>query len=147
MRIREIAFKFEDSNNIIFATFMMSSETLFFKRLIDDENVKDPREVLENYFDLNKDNVKEYEELVKVIENDKTETLFFKRLIDDENVKDPREVLENYFDLNKDNVKEYEELVKVIENDKTIIDKIKRNEKPKLLFQYEMPQELKEALN
>lgn len=100
MRIKEIAFKFEDSNNVIFATFMLSTETLFFKRLVDDENVKDPREVLENYFDLNKDNVKEYEELVKVIENDKT-----------------------------------------------IIDKIKRNEKPKLLFQYEMPQELKEALN
>lgn len=98
MKIREIAFKFEDSNNIIFATFMMSSETLFFKRLIDNENVKKPSEILENYFDLNKDNINEYEELIKTIENDKT-----------------------------------------------IIDKIKRNEKPKLLFQYEMPQELKEA--
>lgn len=98
MRIREIAFKFEDSNNIIFAKFMMSSETLFFKRLVDDENVKNPSEILENYFDLNKDNINEYEELIKAIENDKT-----------------------------------------------IIDKIKRNEKPKLLFQYEMPQELKEA--
>lgn len=98
MRIREIAFKFEDSNNIIFAKFMMSSETLFFKRLVDNENVK------------------------------KTS-----------------EILENYFDLNKDNINEYEELIKAIENDKTIIDKIKRNEKHKLLFQYEMPQELKEA--
>ncbi len=100
MRIREIAFKFEGSNNIIFGTFMLSSEILFFKNLSDDENVKEPREVLKNYFDLNRNNVMEYEELIKIIENDNT-----------------------------------------------IIDKIKRNEKPKLLFQYEMPKELEEALN
>ena len=72
MRTKELAFKLEDSDNVIFGTYVYSSDKIYFKRLCDNKHIDNVKDIFDNYIELDNNNVLEFNELVENIQNDNT---------------------------------------------------------------------------
>ena len=72
MRTKDLAFKLEGSDNVIFGTYVFLSDKIYYKKLSNGSNVEDIESVFDNYIELDKDNANQYNELVKCIKADYT---------------------------------------------------------------------------
>lgn len=70
MRIKDLAFKLEDSNNVIFGSYVASSDKIYFKKLCNDESVENIENVFDDYIELDNVNVLEFDELIEHIKAD-----------------------------------------------------------------------------